>query len=145
MSEIKRQAIYAARQCQSVGAFPVFVSPVPSTTYTNVVLFDQVVQLVSTIGTLIPGAYGIDASTQWLRADTPTLRQPTAGWTDGRFPNPERRFSVAVTGTNPVYQQLAAIFGTRKTHADDLLWGPNTGVWNTGGTATDLVGGSVVS
>lgn len=145
LTEITRQAVWAARQCQMYGATPVFVSPVPSTTYTNVALFDQVVQFVLHIGETIPGAYGIDASTQWLRTDTPTLRQPLTGWTDNTFPNANKRFSIALTGTNPVYKQLQAIVGTRAYSGLDLLWGPNPMLNNNGGTATGLVANSVVA
>ena len=145
LTEITRQAVWAARQCQMYGATPIFVSPVPSTTYTKIALFDQVVEFVLNIATTIPGAFGIDASTKWLRTDTPAQRQPLTGWTDNTFPNANKRFSVALVGTNPVYKQLEAIIGSRAFSTKDLLWGPNPMLAGNGGTATNLVANSVVA
>lgn len=94
----------------------------------------------------VPGAWGDNSvSTGWLDPayinDASYSRRPLAGWTDGVHPNNNKRFGVGLIAL-PVLQQMLPPAASWLDLASTPL--SITRLEGTGGTATNLVGGSVV-
>lgn len=131
----------AAEMCVRNGATPLFFSSMPSSSIINSRIdeYDAMLTYVLNIGNVVPGARGFNLSTPWLDTAQPTLRPPLAGWTDGVHPNANKRMTIG----DMVAAMLSPIIGSRSTLADIAL--DSYDMSGTGGTATNLVGGSVVA
>ncbi len=130
----------AVRIARGFGAVPIICTSVPSTSISNAsrsAVFDGILAWVRTLGEEY-----VDFSSPWLDPTATTSRPPASGWaTDGVHPDAARRFSAGVYALDT----LARVLGSSAASYADMDLGSNTLLAGSGGTATSLVGGSVVA
>lgn len=156
IEQMKAWARQISRLCLNYGAIPIVYSSMP---YYNSIIpagipasraadYDALAAYIGsgTDGQLsadVPGAWGDNSlSYGWLDTSNPTWpRAPLAGWTDGVHPNTNKRFAVGAIAA-PVLSKLLPTYGSRVEQIVSPL--EVTRCEGTGGTASNLVGGSIV-
>ena len=156
LEQFKAWARQMARLCLNYGAIPIVYSSMPyynsgasrGVPASRAADYDGIAEYVGsgTSGQLskdVPGAWGDNSlSYGWLDTSNPTWpRAPLAGWTDGVHPNTNKRFAVGAIAL-PVLRQLLPPAGSRIEQIVSPL--EVTRCEGTGGTASNLVGGSIV-
>jgi len=142
IQEMRNVIDAAAQMCVSAGAKPVFAAPLPSDSLSaaRAAAYDDAVAYTLSVGQRFPTAIGIDPGSLYIDKSNGSFpRRPLAGWTDGVHPNGEKRYQIAAG----VLEQCRPAFGTATSLAQ-LMIGPNVLLSGSGGTANNLVGGSVV-
>lgn len=145
------------RMCLSAGATPIVASSMPyykpgiaGVTGTRVADFDAILAHLTApvaggktqLQIDVPGAYGFDVSTLFLNTSNATYpRAPLAGWTDGVHPNTNKRFFIGEFVKN----QIGGLFPKPDPLVNYALSNAAlTTLQGSGGTATNLIAGSVV-
>lgn len=156
LEQFKSWARQMSRLCLNYGAIPIVYSSMPYYNSSAVrgipasraADYDAIAEYVGsgTSGQLskdVPGAWGDNSlSYGWLDTSNPTWpRGPLAGWTDGVHPNTNKRFAVGAIAA-PVLAKLLPPAGSRIEQVVSPL--EVTRCEGTGGTASNLVGGSIV-
>lgn len=156
IEQFKAWARQMARLCLNYGAIPIVYSSMPyynsgasrGIPASRAADYDALAAYVGsgTNGQLsidVPGAVGDNSlSYGWLDTSNPTWpRAPLAGWTDGVHPNTNKRFAVGLIAL-PVLRDLLPTAWSRLEQVVSPL--EVTRCDGTGGTASNLVGGSIV-
>lgn len=151
LAQLQSYARRAAEICIASGVVPIFVTPVPSASYTGAgisAVFDGIVSYLKTsIPALYPYALHVDVSSLWLDKTQPSNRYPLVGWTDGIHPVMGKQYTIATA----VAPQLDAVIPDSDFSFADIAITPNptlagtTGTVQGGGTKSGVVATSFVS
>jgi len=146
IEQLKGLSRQAAWSCVENGAVPIVCSSLPYNLIpaSRAADYDALVAyLTAQLSLDVPGSYGVDCSTKWLDTSNPTYpRSPIAGVTDGVHPNVNYRFTAAELTLVPV---LRNILPKAKSLLDYVLTSREVSSFaGTGGTAINLVAGSIV-
>lgn len=139
---LKDIADNAARLCFNYDATPIFATCLPTTSIAanRAAAYDEMEAYVMNLPNKFPGAYAVNPGAIYIDKTNPTIpRQPLAGWTDGVHPNTSKRPTIAFSVLPIVKEAFGSSVSNRSA-----LFGVNTTLSGTGGTASNLVGGSVV-
>lgn len=132
----------AVETCLSYGAIPLINTPYPNTSYTagaQVANFDAITNyIVNVMPSQYPNCIVLSVGSQWVDPAQPTLRTPLSGWTDGVHPNPNKYIIIA-----EYYRTILSQYFTATSILNRALT-TNPLLTGTGGTASNLVGGSIV-
>lgn len=143
LANLKLWCDQAAGICLSYGAIPLVVHCLPTTSVGagQAANFDALRDYVLSIGNRIKGAVGCDPGAIYVDTSSPsTPRQPLSGWTDGVVhPLQPKQYTIGAQ-ILPLIQALSSGYPSWAS----MLIGANVNLAGSGGTATNLVGGSVV-
>jgi len=116
LDQMKAISRNVSKLCLEYGAVPIVCSSIPYNLIpaSRAADYDGLYQYLTTqFATDVPGAIGVNLSTQWLDTSNSSFpRSPAAGWTDGVHPNTSRRLDAAaflvpaLTPVLPAYSSL---------------------------------------
>lgn len=133
----------AIETCLSYGAIPMVNTPYPSTSYTSgaqATTYDAITSyIVNVMRSEYPAAILLNVGNQWIDTAQPSLRTPLTGWTDNVHPLTSRYVQIG----RFYKEQLLSYFGNTASIANRSL-STNPLLTGTGGTASNLQGGSIV-